>query len=323
MDNNPSIARIDAYRAKKIGEMLVSGEAKDDYLLEPDMLVQIANLNGADLLAEFHAFESKYATAPFDPDGKLLRFYPGGVTIWSGYPGAGKTTILRQLICHTLHRGSSVFMVSLEEDPRKVPVRLAATAAGCSMPNAHQMQWFLDAYQERFRLWGRIGVAQHVKILALVRQLAEEGIRHVVIDSLMCLDIANDDTERQRCFANLLATTARASNVHIHLVAHPRKLQNSEQELDLNDVAGAREIGGIADNIVFIRRSKTKDGYIQNAESTPMCISVRKQRHFNGALGDVEGWFQRKHRQWSREQFIEAPVRYLPDDAFLSLGVSA
>jgi twinkle protein len=181
------------------------------------------------------------------------------------------------------------------------------------------MQWFIDAYQKRFRLWGRIGITQHLQILGLVRQLAEQGIRHVVIDSLMCLDIANDDTEAQRRFANLLANTARASNVHIHLVAHPRKLQSAEQELDLNDVAGAREIGGIADNVIFIRRSKTKDGYLVNAESTPMCVSVRKQRHFSGALGDVEGWFQRKHRQFSREQFIDQPQRYLPEDAFVTL----
>lgn len=311
-----SIARIDAYRARKVGEMLVSGEVNGNFLAEPDSLIDIGGFDGRQLVDEYEAFEAKYATAPFDPQGNLLRFFPGGVTIWSGYPGAGKTTILRQFICHTLYRGSSVFMISLEENPKFVPVRLAATAAGCAKPTAHQMQWFIDAYQKRFKLWGRIGIAQHLKILALVRELAAGGIRHVIIDSLMCLDISNDDTESQRKFANLLANTARASNVHIHLVAHPRKLQSSEQELDLNDVAGAREIGGIADNVIFIRRTKTKDGYVQNAEATPMCISIRKQRHFNGAIGDSEGWYQRRLKQFSKEQFVDGPVRYLPDDAY-------
>lgn len=316
MDENPSIARIDAYRAKRIGEMLVSGEAKESFLAEPDSLIDIGGVDGRELLSQFDAYEAKYATAPFDPSGDLLRFFPGGVTIWSGYPGAGKTTLLRQFICHTLHRGSSVFMISLEENPRFVPVRLAATAAGCAKPSVHQMQWFIDAYQKRFKLWGRIGIAQHLQILALVRELAATGVRHVIIDSLMCLDIPNDDTEGQRKFANLLANTARASNVHVHLVAHPRKLQSSDQELDLNDVAGAREIGGIADNVIFIRRTKDKEGYAQNADATPMCISIRKQRHFNGALGDCQGWYQRKLKQFSKEQFVDHPVRYLPDDAF-------
>jgi twinkle protein len=318
-DVNQSIARIDAYRARHMGEMLVKGELNETFMAEPDMLIDISGMDGAALLAEFDAFESKFATAPFDPEGHLLRFYPGGVSVWSGYPGAGKTTVLRQLICHTLHRGSSIFHVSLEENPRMIPVRLASTAAGVQRANAHQIQWFIDAYQKRYRLWGRIGIAQHLKILGLVRQLAEQGIRHVILDSLMCLDIKNDDTEAQRRFVNLLANTARASDIHIHLVAHPRKLQSSEQELDMNDVAGAREIGGIADNVIFIRRTKAKDGYLQNAEVTPMCISVRKQRHHNGALGDIEGWYQRNYRQWSREQFVNGPMRYLPDDAFQSI----
>jgi twinkle protein len=311
-----SLARIDVYRAKRIGEMLVSGEVDGAYLEEPDCLVDVETMDGRQLLAEFDAHEEKFATAPFDPAGDLVRFFPGGVTIWSGYPGAGKTTILRQFICHTLHRGSSIFLASLEENPRFIPIRLAATAAGVTKPNAHQAQWFIDAYAKRFKLWGRIGIAQHARILAMIRQLADHGIRHVVIDSLMCLDISNDDTEAQRKFANLLANTARASNIHIHLVAHPRKLQSSDQELDLNDVAGAREIGGIADNVIFVRRTKSKEGYVYNVDVTPMCVSIRKQRHYTGALGDVNGWLHRKFRQFSKDQFAEAPIRYLPPDAY-------
>lgn len=315
-DVESSVVRIDAHRAKRVGEMLITREAGEMFHVEPsEVLLDLSALDGQQLLAEYREKNAKYATAPFDPEGNMLRFYPGGVTIWSGYPGSGKTTLLRQFVCHTLHRGSSVFLASLEEDPRDVLVRLAATAAGGD-PNAHQMQWFIDQYAKRFRLWGIIGLVGHLQLLGVARELATKGIHHVVIDSLMCLDVRNDDFEAQRRFANLISATARAAKIHIHLVAHPRKLIKSDQELDLNDVAGAREIGGIADNVIFIRRDPDRKSYAQNADVTPMCVNIRKQRHFNGALGNCEGWYQRKFRQFNKDQFAERPTRYLPDDAF-------
>lgn len=311
-----AIARLDAYRARRIGEMLVTQSAPE-FEEEPHaVLLDLERLDGKQLLAQHEARNARFATAPFDPEGKTLRFYPGGVTIWSGFPGAGKTTLLRQMICHTLARGSSVFLASLEEDPNDVLVKLAATAAGAAMPNPHQMQWFIDAFAPRFRLWGIIGIARHLKLLAIIRKLASEGVRHAFIDSLMCLDIPNDDYEAQRQFANLLAVTARAARIHLHLVAHPRKLVSADQELDLNDVAGTREIGGIADNVLFVRRSTSQPDYAANAEVTPMCVGIRKQRHYNGALGNVAGWFHRNLRQFHVEQWPQGPTRYLPEDAY-------
>lgn len=310
------VTRIDAHRARRIGEMLVTASADEQFQAEPrQVLMDLAPLDGRDLLKRHRAKEARYATAPFDPSGNMLRFFPGGVTIWSGYPGSGKTTLLRQFVCHTLARGSSVFLASLEEDPEDVLVRLAATAAGRSEPNAHQVQWFIDAYQKRFRLWGIIGLASHLEILGTVRKLASEGIRHMVIDSLMCMDVRNDDFEAQRKFANLISATARAARVHIHLVAHPRKLVSANAPLDLNDVAGAREIGGIADNVIFIRRDPDRASYAANADVTPMCVSIKKQRHWNGYLGECEGWFHRAYRQFHVEQFPISPARYLPEDA--------
>lgn len=309
-----SIAKIDAYRARRIGEMLIT-EAPEEIVSPERVLIDLEPLSGRELLDQYHRRHATYGTAPFDPKGNVLRFYPGGVTIWSGFPGAGKTSLIRQFICHTLHRGSSVFLASLEEDPSDVLVRLAGTAAGLPEPEAHHLQAFIDGYRERFRLWGVIGLASHTELLGTVSLLAKSGIRHAVIDSLMCLDVANDDFEGQRKFANLLAATARAARVHVHLVAHPRKAIKADQEPDINDVAGAREIGGVADNVLFVRRSVSSSDYGVAPVATPMCVSIRKQRHGTGAIVDIEGWFQRAMRQYSEEQFAMGPQWYLPGDA--------
>lgn len=299
----------------RMGKMVVT-EADPKFDLDPEeVLFDLARQNGKSLLEDYDKRRSRYGTTPFDPEGNRLRLYPGGVTIWSGFPGAGKTTLLKQLVCHCLARGSSVFMASHESDPRDLIVELGAVAAGRELPNSHQMQWFLDSYSERFRLWGVIGTASHRKLLACIRKVATEGVRHAVIDSLMCLDIANDDFEAQRKFANLVAATAKAANIHIHLVAHPRKLISSDQDPDINDVAGAREIGGIADNVIFVRRASTENED-PLAPATPMCITICKQRYWRGARGNITGWFHRGWKQFNTEQFPEQAVQYLPQDAY-------
>jgi twinkle protein len=312
MGGHPAVKDLEA----RVGRMIVT-ESAPEYETDPEsILLDVASQDGRQLLTQFAARHAKYGTVPFDLAGDFLRLYAGGVTIWSGFPGSGKTTLLRQLVCHLLWKGSSVFLASLEEDPRDVLVRIGATAAGAEMPNAHQMQWFIDAYAERFRLWGVIGIAKHLQLLAVIRKLAEQKIRHAVIDSLMCLDVQNDDFEAQRKFANLLAATARTSNVHIHLVAHPRKLISADQEPDINDVAGARELGGIADNVIFVRRAPKTEVADPTAQYTPMSIVIRKQRHGTGYLGAVTGWYHRPMKQFHVEQFPPGPTRYLPEDAY-------
>jgi twinkle protein len=307
-----SIARIDVERARRIGQMLAPSEAPE-FDTDPDELLDMSRLDGATLLAEYQEEMSNYATSPFDNCGERLRLYPCGVTIWSGFPGAGKTTLLRQLACHLMLKNQGVFFASLEEHPKHLLVRLAATAAGTDNPNAHQVQWFIDAYGERLRIWAKVGMTKHRNLLAVVRKLASTGTSHVIIDSLMKLDISSQDFEGQRVFANLLAATAAQTRAHIHLVAHPKKPPQADQDPDINDVGGAKEIGGIADNVVFVRR---KEGDTPLAGATGMKITIRKQRHGHGGLGDITGWFHRNMRQFHVEQFPTGPTRYLPADAY-------
>lgn len=308
-----SIARIDLARARRIGQMLAPAEAPE-FDEDPDELLDLAKLDGKALLAEYEEEMACYATTPFDDHGERLRLYPCGVTIWSGFPGAGKTTLLRQLACHLLQRDQGVFFASLEEHPKHLLVRLAATAAGTEKLTSNMVQWFIDVYGERLRIWAKVGIAKHRNILAVTRKLATQGISHAILDSLMKLDISSQDFEGQRVFANLLAATAAQTRMHIHLVAHPKKPPQPDQDPDINDVGGAKEIGGIADNVVFVRRSR-KEGDNPLATATGMCITIRKQRHGNGSLGDITGWFHRDKRQFHVEQFSH-PTRYLPEAAY-------
>lgn len=304
-----SIAKID--RARRIGQMLVT-EAGEFH--EPrNVLFDLARKNAGELLAEFTKAREGYCTAPFDPLGHKLKFYRKGYTIWSGYPGAGKTTALRQLINHLLHTKQRVFIASLEEHPVDVIVQLAGVCFGREMPTERQLQWFIDFYAEDLKIWGVTGSADHREIFGTVQSLAKQGVTQVFIDSLMCLDVNSQDFEAQRKFANLLNAITIDSNVHLHLVAHPRKAVSVDQEPDINDVAGGADYGRLAHNVVFVRRGK---GLASDANLSPMLFAIRKQRYGTGYIGDVTGWFNRALRQFKLDQFDQLPTQYLPKQAY-------
>lgn len=292
---------IDVQRAAK--------EAPEICLIEPD------GSNVRELQTEYRRRQANFDTAPFDPRGDQFRMFPGGVTIWSGFPGSGKTTLLRQLACHLLHSGRGVYLASLEERPDDSLVRIMQTAAGSGEPSEHAMQWFLDAYAERFRLWGMIGLAQTELVLASIKVAAQHGIRHAIVDSLTCLDVGASDWDGQRGLANQLVAMARALGLHIHLVAHPRKPNAKQEGPDLADIAGSSDLSRLVDNVVFVRRAVSAESQ-RFEDATPMVITIRKQRHGTGMCGDIQGWFHRAHRQYKPAQWWDGPTRYLPDDAY-------
>lgn len=298
---------------QKFNRMLAPAEAPEFDRDPHASLLELESLDGKQLLEEYDKQMACYATTPFDDHGERLRLYPGGVTIWSGFPGAGKTTMLRQLACHLLQRDQGVFFASLEEHPKHLLVRLAATAAGTERPTAHQVQWFIDAFGDKLKIWSQVGIAKHRSLLAVTRSLAVLGIKHAFIDSLMKLDIPTQDWEGQRNFANTVAATAQMMSIHIHLVAHPRKRQGDEEDPDASDIGGARELGGIADNVLFVKRN---DRAGSSDASTGMRMFIVKQRHGNGYCGKVDGWFHRPLRQFCLDQFPNGPTRYLPADAY-------
>lgn len=276
-------------------DVLVTSAADAEIEATPErVLVDVQRMSPVEVLDRWRERQKAYRTTPVDPDGEKLRLLPGGVTVWSGYPGAGKTTVLRQMACQLAAEGEKVFFASLEEDPEDLMIRLCQVAYGLGIqePTDIQFATFLNWSRGRLFVWGRVGIASHREILAAVRSLARRGLTHAIIDSLMCLDVANDDFELQRKFANLLAATARSTRVHVHLVAHPRKVLSVNQEPDLNDVAGARELGGIADNVVFIRRVKEETISLAKGIIATVC----KNRH-GGTLGDIHATFRMDYRQ--------------------------
>lgn len=281
-------------RNPALAGMLVTGADAEVEAMPERRLVDVSQLSPSDVLARWQKRQSEWQTIPADPTGANLRLFPGGVSVWSGYPGEGKTTQLRQMAIAMAGRGEPTFFASLEEDPEDLLLRLCMVANGLrEIEHEETFGDFLHWSREKLFVWGVVGNASGSELLAVIRSLARRGLKQAVIDSLMCLDVANDDFEKQRQFANAVAATARVSGVHIHLVVHPRKIVSRDQDPDINDVAGAREIAGIADNVIFVRRGPEEMG-TDFAKSS--LIHVLKNRH-GGWCGKIHAYFRKDFGQ--------------------------
>lgn len=284
----------------------------------PSVLMADFTDRNIQLIADrFEERQRNFDTTPFDPRGKSFRLFPGGVTIWSGFPGSGKSTMLRQLVCHLLYSGRGVFVASLEEHPEDTLVRTSMTAGGDWDVSRDRLEWFQHCFIDsgRLMLWGQIGLAEYRTIMAATRYAISLGAKHCVIDSLACLDVGGSDWDGQRGLANELVALARTTQTHIHLVAHPRKPIDPKRGPDLSDVAGSSDLVRLADNVIFVLRDTSGELPDFNLP-TPMQMVVSKQRHGTGMCGPISGFFHRSRRQFSQDQFWNGPTRYLPDAAY-------
>jgi hypothetical protein len=305
-------AKADALvAARRIGRMMVT-EPSEPVEKPERILLDFNTLPPKEMRDQYVAYMADFDTLPLDPAGDKVRLYRGEWSIWSGFPGTGKTTFLRQMMCHFLRlmkQGESVFIATLEQDPRWYLVEMAATAAGVETASEEQIELFMSTYGDRLKIWGVIGIAEHRKIFSTIQDLAENhGCRHAIIDSLMTLDIDSNDNESQRRFANLVSATARAKGVHIHLVAHPRKPLAADAAPNVWDIAGASDLGRLAFNVFFIRRGPQVTGF---PDISQMLIHVLKQRT-KGTIGEYPGYFYASQRQFHVDQYATGPVRYLP-----------
>lgn len=266
------------------------------------------------LVDDFRPASESALTLPW-PNIDCVRFSPGKVTVWSGPSFNGKTAFLRQLMLHAVNQGHKALFISLEEEPDEVWREFTCMAATVRAPNKHQRQWAVDHFQDKLYVFDSTEMIEPTILMGVIRYSVERlGFSHVVIDSLMRLQIRTDDYDGQREMGNMLGRLARMSRAHIHLVAHPRKTANSREPMDMYDIRGAQDIVAQADNVITVER-RFKDPHTNE-------LNVWKQRGDSNWIGKIPLWYCPHSRQLKVREFDES-VRYLPKDAFVDISTYA
>lgn len=233
------------------------------------------------------AFTMPYL-AGVDPDHGFY-FRNGEVTLWSGMSGHGKSTMLSTVMLRLLSQGTPFFVCSLEYKPEKL-VEMMARIMYRRPISADEGADFLNIMGQHFCFSDVVGEISPQKLISLMRSAyARHGAAHFFIDSLMRVAGLDEDYPAQGHFVNELQAVAKETGGHIHLVAHPRKIDEANRARKM-DVKGSTMLVNNADNVVTMRRNTEKRDLIERGELTDEKDAAMHDAEFAVEKQRETGW---------------------------------
>ena len=219
-------------------------------------------------------------------DRDLGGFAPGELSVWTGKRGSGKSTLLSQMMLEAVEQGHKVCVFSGELDAWRYKSWALLQAAGRRNITegvdrvSGKRVFSVTAPQENsINAWwdGRIflydnhiaGATQADKILTVFDiAVLRYGCHVFLVDNLMATDFRlcaeNDYYRAQSAFVGGLVDFAKRNMAHVHLIAHPRKLEQ-DRNLRADDIGGSSGITDRADNVFALTRlnpiTATEKGY--------------------------------------------------------------
>ena len=238
-----------------------------------------------------------------------VQIRPGELSIWAGKRGSGKSLITGQVVAGLIDQGQKAVIASMEMPIVTTLDRMMGQVLAQASPTEEYAREFFKWSDGKLFLYEQDGTVPAKRLLGLARYSAVElGIQNIVIDSLMMVGVdatgSFQKQEAQGQFVRSLATIAKDTGCHIHLVCHMRKSEtggNGRSEAD--DVAGTAAITDVAScvYIISINRKKLEEAK-KNApdqkimEQPDVRLDVEKNR--NGPTGGYFGLWAHKSLQY-------------------------
>ena len=184
----------------------------------------------------------------------------------------GKTSMLTLITRETIKQRNKVFFFNGEQTKDdfknnlyKASVNNINDLVRVPYKDSNIVDWYVNdkKAKELDKLYGENlivynnNMARDIDTLLLAMTQAHEnlGVKCYILDNFMQIDIEGDNIyQEQTKIMEKLRTFAVNNQVHIHLVAHPRKIENFQVRLSLYDVAGTMNIPNKAYNIISIIR---------------------------------------------------------------------
>lgn len=208
----------------------------------------------------------RFKTGIVEIDRNLLGLGECEVTLISGGNASGKSSFLNTLICNLVEQGVPNALWTGELPPQILKAWLQMVAAGRDnlrlstygdgkyyVPNgiAEKIDEWMGGM---FFLFNNEYGSVWKEVFHDMNELLKLGVKVFILDNLMSLDIdllEGDKNNKQKELILQIKDFAKRNNVHVILVAHPRK---SSAFLRKNDISGTSDLTNVVDNVWIFHR---------------------------------------------------------------------
>lgn len=203
-------------------------------------------------------------------DKELMRLFYGTLTVITGLPGSGKSSILSQIVANALEQDVNTWMFSGELPEAMVKNWSTYVLAGPRNVNEYATVYgdryykikegVEDAIDETYRgKWFlyRDDFDKDIDSLleAMRGSVRKYGCRLFILDNFMTIDIGDSDDElrEQTKIVKKLIEFAKKYNTATILVCHPRKMQKTNS-VGIQDISGTSNIINLAHRSFGLRK---------------------------------------------------------------------
>lgn len=199
-------------------------------------------------------------------DASIVGFDLKEITVWSGSNASGKSSILNFVQLNAIQAGFKVAIWSAELPPQQLKAWTVNQSAGRQFVKPSN---FANAYYtpkhivEKIDSWleGKLFIYnndygnKHEQLLADIEEkVKQDDVSVVVIDNLFSMNISSfqgDKYSQQTQLILDIVSMAKKLNIHIHLVAHPRKVTSFLRKVD---ISGSSDLSNAAHNVLIMHR---------------------------------------------------------------------
>jgi KaiC/GvpD/RAD55 family RecA-like ATPase len=210
-------------------------------------------------------------------DREILKLFYGSFNILSGTPGSGKTSWLYQVVCNALDQGVGAWVFSRELPGFMTKNWINYIFAGPRNVNRYENSKGASYYKvkpeakklinEHYRGMCHIYRDDYSNTVEDLQASMEDSARKYgsklfVVDNLMTVDLHTNDNnqyDKQTEFVNWLIHFSVKFDVCTVLVAHPRKLQYGQDNMEMYDVAGTSNLVNLAHRGIGLKRIYAKE----------------------------------------------------------------